>query len=344
MNLSEAFLRRNKLSNHHSLYVSRALDRDIANAIGEMSPNRLTELTRPVPRKQRDKFADDAVLPREMPAQVAIVLDPPGSGKTMLATQFALSAGSSLCVARTADDPEVHELARQLELLGADDHGLGLMLEIDKPFVYIIDGLDESDTQEKRSDIVHLLRSLAELNRWASHRGLRAFPIFMILTARKDSWERWISVFEGRSAIRFRDRLRSFSEDELELAIANYSSAYQYSFARPIPTSAGEVLSVPFNLRLLSETLEYQGDDVPAEHILGKHVLTFYFDWLTPRFSRQIAHLSDDSFIGALCDLALAAARAPHGRVDETTAAGILAAEYLTSPDVASDFLELLVQ
>lgn len=338
---SQTFLRRNKVANHESLYVQRALDRDVTSAIRELSPSRLTQLTRSTSKKSRLPLG--LPLRREVPPQIAIVLDPPGSGKTMLATQLALSS-DFLCVARTADAPDLDNLAAHLEALGKHDQGLGLMRDIDKPFVYVIDGLDENDTPEKRADIVRVLKALGDLNQWAAHNDLLAFPVFILLTARVDVWERWISAFEGRSLIRFRGRLRQFADDELEVALARYSNAYQYSFATPIPATVRDMLSIPFNLRVLSEVLEYNGEDIPAERMLRKHVLTYYFEWLAEQFSRQIDCVTDDFFIASLCDLALAAARAQQGQMDEDAAVRLLTPRFDGSPDASRDFLELLVQ
>ena len=340
---SQPFLRRNKVANHESIYVRRALDRDLTSAIRELSPSRLTQLTRP-PSNKKTKLSLSGPLRREIPPQIGIVLDPPGSGKTMLATQLALSNDSFLCVARTADAPDVQDLAGHLEALGKHDHGLALMRDIDKPFLYVIDGLDENDTSEKRADVVHALKALSDLNQWAAHNGLLAFPAFILLTARTQVWERWISVFEGRSPIRFRDRLRQYADDELEVALSRYSNAYQYSFAAPIPASARDTLSVPFNLRVLSEVLEYNGEDIPVEPMLRKHVLTYYFEWLAARCSLQIAYMTEDSFIASLCDLALAAAEAQQGHLDEDVAVRLLVPRFRESPDVVRDFLELLVE
>jgi Caspase domain len=343
INSSEPFLRRNKLANHHQLYVPRALDRDITNAIRAISPQKLSHMTRSASHQQGGNGSSNIALAREAPPQVAIVLDPPGSGKTMLATQLALHHDSFLCVARTADNPDVHDLPAQLEMLGTD-HGLKLMMEIDKPFVYIIDGMDENDIPAKRADIAHMLRSLSELNRWAVHRSLLAFPVFIIMTAKKDIWERWISVFEGRSLIRFRNRLTRFTDEELERALSHYYNAYQYSFAKPLPTAAADILSIPLNLSVLSEALEYQGEDIPAQRILGQHVLTYYFDWLAPRVSPKIADLTNDAFQASLCDLAFAAIQAPQGHIDEGAAVVMLSARFSRSSDLAADFLEILVQ
>jgi hypothetical protein len=218
------------------------------------------------------------------------------------------------------------------------------MRDIDKPFVYVVDGLDENDTPEKRTDVIRALKALGDLNQWAALNGLLAFPAFILLTARAEVWERWISVFEGRSLIRFRDRLRRYADDELEVALARYSSAYQYSFAAPIPASARDTLSVPFNLRMLSEVLEYGGEDLPVERMLQKPVLTYYLEWLASQLSLQVEPLTEDSFIACLCDLALAAAREKQGQLDEDAAVRLLAPRFRKSPDIARDFLELLVQ
>jgi hypothetical protein len=341
---SQQFLRRNKVANHDSIYVPRTLDRDLMSAVRALSPSRLAQLTRQPANKKKALLPHGGPLYREAPPQLAIILDPPGSGKTMLATQFALSNDAYLCVARTADSPDAPDLAAHLEALGKHDHGLSLMRDIDKPFVYVLDGLDENDTPQKRADVVRVLKTLGELNQWATHNDLLAFPAFIMLTARKDVWERWISVFEGRSVIRFRDRLRNFADDELEIALTRYSNAYQYSFAKPISMAARNTLSVPFNLRVLSEVFEYNGEDVPVERALSKHVLTSYFEWLASQFSLQIASLTEDSFIASLCDLALASAPAPQGQLDEGVAVQQLALRFGNSPDATRDFLELLVQ
>jgi uncharacterized caspase-like protein len=112
---SQPFLRRNKVANHESIYVPRALDRDLTSAIRELSPSRLAQLTRPAAtKKNKSRPSSTASRRREIPPQIAIVLDPPGSGKTMLATQLALSNESFLCVALTADSPGVPDLAGHL--------------------------------------------------------------------------------------------------------------------------------------------------------------------------------------------------------------------------------------
>lgn len=92
---SAAFLRRNKLPNHQLIYVPRALERDLAAATRAMAPGALEHLTK---RRIFGHRGEQAVN-RHVRPQIVLVVDPPGSGKTMLATQLALADEAFFCVA-----------------------------------------------------------------------------------------------------------------------------------------------------------------------------------------------------------------------------------------------------
>ncbi|MGI5233481.1 caspase, EACC1-associated type [Actinoallomurus sp. CA-142502] len=317
---SAAFLRRNKLPNHQLIYVRRALDRDLATVTRAVAPGALERLTRRRTFRHRGEQAVD----RDVPPQIVLVLDPPGSGKTMLATQLALADEAFFCVARTADDPGVHELNEVLRDLGGKDP-LDLLVETGMPLVYVVDGLDEADNPESRRAIVQLLKTLGKLNAAADRRRLLAFPVLLVFTARDDTWERWISVFEGRSVVRFKDRLARFSDEELGQALTRYSEAYQYSLVGSRTPDGTEALSVPFNLRVLSEAYEFQGP-VRFGDALGENVLQQYFERRRSNIAAQgISGLTATVFMELAGDLALAAVRTPEARIPEQTALRLIA-------------------
>lgn len=245
-------------------------------------------------------------------------------------------------MARTADAPDVEKLNEVLQNLGGKNP-LDRLVETGMPLVYVVDGLDEADNPKSRSAIVRLLKTLGELNAAAERRRLLAFPVLLVFTSRDDTWERWISVFEGRPAIRFKDRLARFSDQELGQALSCYSEAYQYSLVGARTPDGVDVLSVPFNLRVLSEAYEYQGP-IEFADALGENVLRHYFERRRSDIAaRGIPGLTAAVFMELAGDLAVAAVRTPETRIPERMALNLIAECFPQLRGNEQEVLDLLV-
>jgi len=187
----------------------------------------------------------------------------------------------------------------------ANSYGLGSLLIVDKPIIFIVDSLDEANMiPNKKAEILSLIRFVTELNLLADKSNLLAFPVGLIFTVREEYWRRWEAIFEGQNSITLSKRISTFTGLEFREAMEKYSSAYDYRVSAQINRDVKELLSVPFNLQIFSEANEYQG--FVSTINLGGDVLHLFFSAKGESVLRQrILGLSNESFMGLCSDIAL---------------------------------------
>lgn len=115
---SAAFLRRHKLERHEDLYVPRELDRKIYGLATALKPSALERMRR------ENKHEDlEYTTIRTMPAQICVIRDASGAGKTTAAVEIALERERFFGIGRAAVEPDIDSLPEILDGLG-DGKGL----------------------------------------------------------------------------------------------------------------------------------------------------------------------------------------------------------------------------
>ena len=270
---SADFLREERLPVHDRLYVERWIDTAVEAAINAVSPVNLLRTHR-IAKPKRGIVSGDPVI-RAPPPQIMVVSDNPGTGKTMLAVEFSRRIQSCATVLRRGGDPIAEDLKRLTDALG-QDAGLDLLTRARVPILVVVDGLDRADPATYQKQLVDTFRFVDALNKQAGKWGPRAYPIALLFTLRDSEWDRWFTVFEGRGVLSFRRKVSQFSEPELQAAIGKYASVFDYELHGDIPDDVLARLSLPLNLRTLSESYEYAGrvsvEDVSRDHILAGYI------------------------------------------------------------------------
>src|SRR5262249_54969307 len=198
----------------------------------------------------------------------------PGTGKTMLAVQ--LSRLTEVCgtVLRPGSAPIVNPLQKVLEGLGTD-LGLTALVTARMPLVYVLDGLDQADHASQQKQVIKLFKFVERLNGQARSQNLLTFPIVLLFTVRENVWDRWFTVFEGRNTLQFRQVIPEFTPEQLTVALSRYSVAYDYTLPDRHLMGIRQTLSLPLNLRILSESHQFNGQ-LEATDVLGEHILAGY--------------------------------------------------------------------
>jgi hypothetical protein len=301
--LSAVFLRRHKSPYHAQIYVNRRLDERIGEQLQLLLPNALSRRTR---RKKTDTGGSVTVR-RVVPAQIIIVRDKSGAGKTTLAINIALSEGNFIPVARAAAESNIDLSLDHLRHLG-DDWGLQHFIAAQKTALLVIDSLDEaSHLPNKRKEVLSLNRLIKELNECAARVGLIGFPVLLVYTIRDDYWRDWESVFEGAGALVWRNLYGMFTDDEFQIALDKYSKSYRYEVAGRLSSEQRNLLRDPFNLLVFSEAMEHRGA-IGANDVLADNVIELYFSRKRDDvYRRPIPGLSPDLLISLLAKLAYVA-------------------------------------
>ena len=232
---SAAFLRRERLLAHDSLYVDRPIDREIESVIDALSPTNLRRVRR-VAKAKRGKTKDGSVA-RIEPPQIMVLSDEPGSGKTMLAVQLSRLNEMCAAVLRHAGDSVATDLRQVIQELGPN-FGIDLLVQARMPIVFVVDGLDQADHASDQKQIIELFKVIGDLNRHAQVQGMLAFPIAVLLTVREIEWDRWFTVLEGRNIVDFRGAIPQFDSVQLGVALEKYASTYDYGLDGDLPPGA----------------------------------------------------------------------------------------------------------
>lgn len=270
---SATFLRRHRSPRHDSIYVTRAIDRDIGEMIIPLQPVRLRQLERTALRGNQE-FQQA----RQPPPQIAVVRDLSGAGKTTLSVQFASQTSQPfLSIARAAMEPSIDDILTFLTKIGPR-FGINQLYQINLPIVYIIDSLDEGlSSPYKFDEFKSLMKILAELNIEAVNLGYLCYPILMLFTIREEYWREWESQLEGREKRMLIKRFSNFSDDETIKALDLYQSAYHFSFVGAPRKDLLDALSHPFTMQIYAEANEYAGAVDVSQHI-GFRVLSLFFE------------------------------------------------------------------
>ncbi len=305
---SATFLRRHRLPRHSDVYVPRSVDAQIAAFAQALKPSALDRASR---ARQRDEQSYQAA--RIRPAQLLVIRDASGAGKTTSLVELALRSKEFHGLARAALEPETDDLTKTMQKLG-DDYGLAKLRAVNEPLVVAVDSLDEAaHISHKQGEINGLIRSVEDdlngedLNSTARAAGMLAFPIGLVFTVREDYWERWNAFFDGRNTIMLLQRLSHFTVGELDSALAKYAHAYSFQLPK-VPLEARRVLEVPFNLQVFSEANEYRGvlSGDAVDEILNQDVLTLYFERKREEIlKRHTSGLSGKLAISALANVAM---------------------------------------
>ena len=272
--VSKYFLRSYADPRHNSVYVERHIDVRIRTLAEALRPSSLT----PMIVEETSPTGAKYFVGRPIPPQFLLLRDFSGSGKTTLSAHIALSGSDAyIGAARAAREGNLCEIEAELERYG-DDFGFEMLADMDKPIVFVVDSLDEVvDLPEARREIKALFAAVESLNRVANSLDHVAFPLFVVFTVREEYWRTWESDFEGMPVVRITRRHSQFTTEETEIGLDRYQRAYNYELASAPSDALLDVLSIPFNLGLFSETHEFE-ETVSAEDALQGKVVDRFFE------------------------------------------------------------------
>lgn len=297
---SASFLRSERLSAHERLYVKRPVDDKVAAVIEDLNPIKLRRIHR-IAKPKRGEASGDPMA-RIAPPQVMVLSDEAGCGKTMLAVQLSRLTEACGAVLRHAGSPVADDLRRVTRELGPD-LGLSLLRKARMPIVFAVDGLEQADHVRDQKQIIELFKLVAELNERARRARMLAYPLAVLFTIRDAEWDRWFTVFEGRNVVELRGGISRFTANELDTALKNYSSVYDYQLRGEPPADKLDRLRAPLNLRTLSESFEYQGETEVAD-ALDEPILSLYMRRKTELMVGMLPWLTRDELSTALTALA----------------------------------------
>lgn len=240
--------------------------------------------------------------------QVCIIRDISGSGKTSLSLSIAnhKSGSNFIGFGDVAEDIEIDKfLINVMQELSSENNAyssndvLHKLISINKPLVFVIDSLDEAyyEFAKKRKEIKALFKYLDELNTEANKFNLSEFPIFIIFTVRDDYWRDWESLFEKPRVLKIHKKNSYFNDLELDIAIEKFSMSYKYTISNDLVDEQKDVLRLPFNMLIFSETYEFQREIVVYD-IWEHNLLSTYFSMKENAvYKHKIAGLNGDKFI-----------------------------------------------
>lgn len=273
---SGKFLRRFKQEKHEELYVKRTLDEKIYNYIKNLYPKALLQIKKTRNKKTNDKNITFEIN-REIPAQIIIIRDICGAGKTTFAVENALSFDKYISFSKSASEENVDYAVEDILKKIGNDYGIVELMEINRPVVFVLDSLDEAQgIFDKLKEIKALIFILERLNSVSRKYGLYAYPIAIIFTIREDYWREWESLFEGMRVKHFFKSCSEFSDVEFKIALNNYQNTYHYKICNILEKDDISILSNPLNLYIFSETNKFMGN-IEARGIFTASVLHNYF-------------------------------------------------------------------
>ncbi len=286
--VSSTFLRRYKSPFHKELYIHREVDNQIASYCKDLKPSTLK-------------------IERDRPKQICLVRDFSGSGKTTLSLQIALGSEQYFSTSIAANESDIDvKFVDFFNSLG-EDYGLRELLAINKPIVFVIDSLDEANynLSKKRKEVLSILKFIEDdLQKTANDMSIISFPLLIVFTIREDYWRDWESVFEGRKKNNINKRISHFGNNEISLAIENYSNCYNYNITNNLNDEIKRVLSIPINLLIFSEAYSYQGDIFIQDIWEGKVIDTYFTRKKEDITNRYISGFTSKIFFNLISVLA----------------------------------------
>lgn len=338
--ISGPFLRRNILLNHSQIYVEREIDNRIEQMTNLLRPSVLAQ-DRKSKLKQvqnQDKLVEYTAL-RQLPAQICLIRDGSGAGKTTLSLEIALTTDAFYGCGRAASEDNVDETLSMLEKIGPN-FGLSAFVTLNRPIVFVVDSLDEAlNLPGKHSQILGLFRSLDHLNATARGEGLIAFPILLVFTIREDYWRQWETIFEGQHAQVFLKQFSRFEPDELSTALRKYAKAYHFVIESDPSSEAATTLALPFNLQVFAQANEYF-ETVSFTDVFDEKVLQLYFHRKRDNIiKRRIAGLTGEALIKLLSEFAMQALRGKRRVLSRKQAIKIIRERFPTLYPVADEVL-----
>jgi len=325
--VSSSFLRRFKHKFHDQLFVERNIDTQIEALVQALAPQ---SLRTSISGKTKDSAK-----------QILIVRDFSGSGKTTLSVNLTSNNDHSYCFATTANLNLIDEvLDKFLDLNKYPKYGINELLAVNKPFLFIIDSLDETQLFQhvhKRKEIKSLLKKVEELNSDAQKNKLALFPIILMFTIREEYWRDWEASFEGRQdVVQLKKILSNYNPIEFQDALKKYGDAYNYEISNHLNKEAENILSVPINLEIFSEANHYEGH-ISVHDIWEGKILSSYFSKKEEALSKHyIERFNSKVFYALLCLLAnklLTDKTSLFSKADFTSVAGSIYPELAFSSD-----------
>ncbi len=302
INKSSTFLSRFRRNDHDKLYVEREIDRKIVDFARQLKPSllkkRLKDYHKALTIKKDAKFKD-------LPNQFFLLRDASGAGKTFFSIQNTLLKKDFVAIGKAASQNDIDNIETSLLELGKD-YGINEIESIDKPVLLIIDSLDEAMFVPNKHNEVRAIFELVneKLKSLAIKHQMCCFPIGVVFTIREDYWREWESYFEGRQITSYRKAMSIFNSSELDIAIQNYSLAFNYKITSEITENIRRVLAIPINLMIFSEANEYKGE-ISINEIWEESVLYNYFLRKKENvLKRNIQALTPTLFLNVCCDLA----------------------------------------
>ena len=304
---SAIFLRRHKSPFHANLYVTREIDNQIESFTQNLKPSTL--------RGQKRKSIVDFLKPststqvdKEKPKQLCVIRDFSGSGKTTLSLEIASTQNFYFGTGVTANEQDIDvKFVNFFTGLG-EHYGIHEIIAINKPVVFVIDSLDEAsmDLSKKKKEIKSIFTFIEkELNKKAEEFNLLVYPLLIIYTVREDYWRDWESDFEGRQdKNQINKRISTFTSEEFPKALDKYSKCYGYAIKNSISMETQQVLSVPINLLIFSETYQYQGDIMIDEIWEGKVIDAYFSRKKEDIYKRHILGFNSNVFFQLISLLA----------------------------------------
>lgn len=269
--ISKIFRRRNSSQRHTALYIKRKIDRQINEMIETMQPSKLCKLDRT--KKHKRKAGVNII--RDKPTQVVVVRDSSGSGKTTLSVEMC-NLQTCITIARSAYEDNLDDI-RSLFAKDFNDYALREVISANKPLLYVIDSLDETNKiHQKYKEIKSLLKEMDEMNELSKKYNMICYPILVIFTVREHYWRDWEAAFEGRVVRQIVKQFSLFNGEEYVEAITKYSQIYEYSLDDEKIKSLEHILSHPFTLEIYSKAHEYEGE-IQDIHEFDTKVLDLYF-------------------------------------------------------------------
>jgi len=327
---SSIFLRRFKHSYHEQIYVNRKIERKVKHQINLFRPSIL--------KKSKNEGIEQLILLR----------DKSGSGKTSLAIDKLTVRKSAFSFGSTAKQIEIDVFFDNfLNQIQYNNYALKELEAVDKPYLYIIDSLDEvskKDQHQKRSEIKSLIKKIEELNALASEMKFLKFPLLVLFTLREEFWRDWDESFDGREVIHLKNMISSFTDGELDQALAKYSNVFNYKIDNSLSAESKTILSIPINLEIFSEVNSHNGN-IKIQEIWEGEILSKYFQRKHENIlsKHYVEGLNEESFLSILSLIANYVVSNKNLSFDKKEIKKIIEDDFPNLANYFSDIIKLLI-
>lgn len=327
---SSFFLRRLKHNHHEQIYVKRKIEKKLNHQIKLFCPSVL--------KKSKNESIEQLMLLR----------DKSGSGKTSLAIEKILANESAFSFGCTAKQIEIDVFFDNfLNQIQYKNYGLKELEAVDKPYLYIVDSLDEvfkKDQHQKRLEIKSLIKKIEELNSKAASENFRKFPLLVLFTLREEFWRDWDESFDGREVIYLKNMISSFSDTELDKALTKYSNVYNYKIENTLSSESKTILSIPINLEIFSVVNSYNGN-IKVQEIWEGKILSKYFQRKHENIlsKHYVEGLSEESFLSILSLIANYVVSNKNLIFDQKEIKKIIEDDFPSLTNYFSDIIKLLI-